>query len=170
MDAGYKDSDKFTDRFNENVKSTTVSSDMIKYIESLKQQGFKTEDEIVQYCDFFIGYWLNRDFKNLQEHILYLLKRPVMVQNVEKINKLLVDKEIPQTLIEIISVFTADSIDENLDLKNYIEDSEDGQSILVQSFTALNFLLYYCSDDKVENNTEIANLLIDFNFQFCGFV
>ena len=120
MDAGYKDSDKFTDRFNENVKSTTVSSDMIKYIESLKQQGFKTEDEIVQYCDFFIGYWLNRDFKNLQEHILYLLKRPVMVQNVEKINKLLVDKEIPQTLIEIISVFTADSIDENLDLKNYI--------------------------------------------------
>lgn len=167
MDVGYKDSDLFVfpERFNEIVKSSNIDFYMKNRIDQLKYESFQSEDEINKYCDFFISYWFNREvpdvsFKNLEEHINYLLNRKVMAQNVSIFTKNMIEKEIPQTLIEIISVFTAEGIDANPDLKDYIDDSENGQSIIIEAFKALDYMLYY-SSNQFEHNDEIANLLID---------
>lgn len=151
------------ERFNDVVQSSILDSNSILQI--LQDDNFQNEKDIIEFCDEFNTFWFDCDFADLEEQIRYLLKRTIMIEKMSNFSEIFIEKEIHLTLIEIVSVFTLEE-DNNqtfnpqskLDLLDYIEA---GQSILDESYKALNFISYY--SDKIADSVISTNITSNYN-------
>lgn len=151
-----KKSALFSERFTEIVQSSVDDTNIKKHIK-FEIEKLQTEKDIDIFFDEFITCWDEKQFQKLENLIEFILRIDIDPQNkqmVQLYSDEVTRKEIPHILIEIVSIFTPNELDQ----KNYNEDLldyvEKGQNIIVNSLRALDFLSYFLP--------EIANFLIDF--------